>query len=127
MQIINETKRTVLASEARTANTHLRRFVGLIGRRRLMPGHGLVIEPCRSVHTFFMRFPIDVVYVDRTFTVMKVVPSLAPYRMSGTLGPAHAVIELPKGTAAQSGTEVGDVLALLPERPRSTWPASPSP
>jgi len=112
LQVVNVTKGTVLANEAEMATTFWRRFVGLMGRRRLEPGHGLVIEPCRSVHTFFMRFPIDVVYIDRTSIVVKVVPGLAPYRMSATLGPAHAVIELPKGAIDQSRTEAGDVLAL---------------
>ncbi len=112
MRIVNGTRSTTLASEAEAATTFWRRLVGLLGRRSLAPGQGLLLQPCRSVHTAFMRFPIDVVYVDRSHTVVKVVPCLAPFRLSAAGGGAHTVIELPCGTVAESRTAVGDSLAL---------------
>ncbi len=110
MRVVNRTRGTVLASEALTARTSWRRLVGLLGRRSFVPGEGLVIEPCRSVHTALMRFAIDVVYVDRRLQVVKVIHDLRPYRMSAALAAAHAAIELPSGTATLSRTAVGDVL-----------------
>ena len=112
MRIVNGTRSTTLASEAEAATTFWRRLVGLLGRRSLAPGQGLVLQPCRSVHTAFMRFPIDVVYVDRSLRVVKVVGCLAPFRVSAAFAAAHAVIELPCGTVAESGTVVGDSLTL---------------
>jgi hypothetical protein len=89
-------------------------MVGLLGRRSLQPGEGLIIEPCKSVHTAFMRFAIDVVYFDRSWRVTKVVPALRPFRLSGALRAGHAVIELPSGTIEETGTQPGDRLELRP-------------
>ncbi len=86
--------------------------MGLLGRASLLHGDALVIEPCRSVHTAFMRFAIDVVMVDRSLRVVKVVSGLKPFRVSGALRSADAVVELPGGTIVETGTEVGDQLAF---------------
>lgn len=112
MRIVNGTRSTTLASEAEAATTFWRRLVGLLGRRSFAPGQGLVLQPCRSVHTAFMRFPIDVVYVDRSLKVVKVVECLAPFRMSMAPSGTRAAIELPCETVTQSGTVVGDSLTL---------------
>jgi uncharacterized membrane protein (UPF0127 family) len=112
MRIRNVTRDTELASEARAARRFWPRLVGLLGRTSLRPGEGLVIEPCKSVHTAFMRFAIDVVTVDRSGKVVKLVSGLKPFRISGTLRAAHAVVELPSGTIADSGTAVGDQIAF---------------
>ncbi len=73
-----------------------------------------MIEPCRSVHTAFMRFAIDVITVDDVGRVVKLVSDLKPFRISGILRHAHAVVELPAGTIAESRTAVGDELAFEP-------------
>jgi uncharacterized membrane protein (UPF0127 family) len=99
-----------LASEARRADSYWSRLVGLLGRSRLRPGEALVLEPCSSVHTAFMRFSIDVLYVDKSGRVVKVVPNLKPFRASGVLRGARSVIELPKGTVASTATSPGDQL-----------------
>lgn len=88
------------------------RLVGLLGRASLLHGDALVIEPCRSVHTAFMRFAIDVVMVDRSRRVVKVVSGLKPFRVGGILRSARAVVELPSGTIAETGTEAGDQLVF---------------
>ena len=86
---------------------------GLMGREGLPPGSGLVIAPSNSVHTFFMRFPIDVVFVRRDGEVVKVRHAVQPWRVTGALG-AFAVIELPAGTAATAELGPGDRLAVRP-------------
>ena len=69
------------------------------------------IVPCESVHTFFMKFPIDLVYIDRKNKVRKVRHAVGPWKLSACLT-AHSIIELPAGTARSTETQVGDVLAL---------------
>ncbi|OGO51429.1 MAG: hypothetical protein A2148_11870 [Chloroflexi bacterium RBG_16_68_14] len=114
MRIRNSTRSTQLASDARPARGFWSRLVGLLGRASLQPGEALVLDPCNSVHTVFMRFPIDVVYVDRSRQVLKVVPDLKPFRVSGVLRGVCAVIELPSGTIANTGTAPGDQLVFEP-------------
>jgi len=112
VRIHNRTRGTQLASEARSARTYWSRLVGLLGRSSLRPGEALVLDPCSSVHTAFMRFAIDVVYVDRSRQVLKVCPGLKPFRLSGVLRPGCSVIELPGGTIASTGTALGDQLVF---------------
>lgn len=88
------------------------RLVGLLGRGSLPPGEGLVIDPCSSVHTAFMRFAIDVLYVSRDGEVLKIVPNMKPFRASAMARARCYVIELPTGTAAETSTAVGDELEL---------------
>jgi uncharacterized membrane protein (UPF0127 family) len=84
---------------------------GLLGRTSLEPGSGMLIDAAPSVHMFFMRFPIDVVFLDRDWTVLRVVHALKPWRVAGARR-AVAALELPAGTAAQAGLTGGDVLVL---------------
>ncbi|MDP3768560.1 MAG: DUF192 domain-containing protein [Dehalococcoidia bacterium] len=112
MRILNVTRGTELAREARAARGLVSRTVGLLGRSSLQPGEGLVLEPCSSVHTAFMRFPIDVVYVSRDGQVVKVCPDVKPFRLSAALRGARSVLELPTGTIRSTGTLPGDRLAF---------------
>ena len=75
------------------ADTFLSRAVGLLGRKTLPPGHGLLIRPCASIHTAFMRFPIDVAFLDRQGRVVKVIRNLPPWRMASGGRSACAVLE----------------------------------
>jgi len=84
---------------------------GLLGRDGLDPGAGMLIDRAGSVHMFFMRFPIDVVFLDRDWRVVGVRHGLRPWRMAAARR-AVAALELPAGTAAAAGIEAGDVLAL---------------
>ena len=109
----NLTRGTVLADRAEVADTFARRLRGLLGRRGLAPGTGLVIRPAAAVHTFFMRFPIDVVHVDRGGRVLRLTPGLQRGRVSAAAG-GYAVVELPAGTIDATGTRPGDVLRFDP-------------
>jgi uncharacterized membrane protein (UPF0127 family) len=84
---------------------------GLLGRDGLEPGTGMLIDRAGSVHMFFMRFPIDVVFVDRDRKVVGIRHGLRPWRVAGARR-AVAALELPAGAAAEAGIEEGDVLAL---------------
>ena len=107
----NQTRNTVLAETADLADTSEKRRTGLLKHERLGPGEGLWIVPCESVHTFFMKFPIDLVYLDKRRKVRKVRNAVQPWRLSACLR-AHSVLELPAGVAERSGTRVGDELAV---------------
>jgi uncharacterized membrane protein (UPF0127 family) len=89
------------------ANTMLPRMRGLLGQRSLPAGEGLLIRPAPSVHTFFMRFPIDVVFVSRAGEVLKVSADVGPWRARSCRG-AYAVLELAAGEAERRGVTVGD-------------------
>ncbi|MGC8881606.1 MAG: DUF192 domain-containing protein [Bryobacteraceae bacterium] len=109
LRILNRTRGTVLATRAETAGDSGSRRRGLLGRTSLDEGEGLWIVPCEAVHCFFMKFTIDVVFLDRAKRVVKVRPSLRPWRISGSLR-AHSVLELPEGTIRATGTRPGDEL-----------------
>jgi uncharacterized membrane protein (UPF0127 family) len=97
------------------ADTPVARMKGLLGRRSLDPGEGLLLRPAGSVHTAFMRFPIDVVFLDRELRVLRVEPSVSPWRLVAQRG-AKAVLELPAGAARRRGLKPGMVLGALERR-----------
>jgi uncharacterized protein len=109
-QAFNLTRRLFLASDVAVADTHWSRLVGLIRRREndFRNGSGLWIRPCRGVHTLGMQFPIDVVYLDREGNVVHLERSLRPWRFAPVRLEAASVLELPAGTLASTGTEIGD-------------------
>lgn len=109
IKISNLTRQTVLAENAEIAKTSAARQKGLLGRTGLPEGGGLWIVPCESVHTFFMKFPIDLVYIDRKHIVKKVRRNVRPWRISACLT-AHSIIELPVGAIHRSRTTPGDKL-----------------
>lgn len=115
LQISNLTRQTELAARAETANTAKTRNKGLLGRHGLLAGEGLWILPCQSVHTFFMKFPIDLVYIDRHKKVKKVRSNVGPWRLSACLS-AHSILELPAGVVQATRTTRGDQLVFSPAR-----------
>ncbi|HVI07581.1 MAG TPA: DUF192 domain-containing protein [Candidatus Binatia bacterium] len=108
----NQTRQAFLATSVAPAHTHLSRLRGLIGKSAddFGNGCGLWIRPCRGVHTLAMRFPIDVVYLDRAGQVVHVERNLQPWRFSPIRLNANSVLELPSHTVARTGTEIGDVI-----------------
>jgi len=113
LQVVNLTRQTVLADRLEVADHGANRRKGLLGRDGLSPGEGLWIKPCEAVHTFCMRFAIDLVYLDRKNRIRKVRSGVRPWRMSACLT-AHSVIELPSGTVQATQTQAGDRLEFSP-------------
>jgi hypothetical protein len=113
LRVINVTRSTELASEAEVAKSGGKRSKGLLGRRGLSAGEGLWILPCEAIHTFFMQFAIDLVYLDRRNHIKKVVSNVPPWRMSACLS-AHSVLELPTGTVQSSQSRPGDLVEFTP-------------
>ena len=108
----NVTRSVVLADSAGVADTSAKRRTGLLKHERLEAGQGLWIVPCEGVHTFGMKFPIDVLFLNRKRRVLKIRENMVVRRISLCLW-AHSVLELPAGTVKASGTEKGDRLELV--------------
>lgn len=111
-RVTNETKGTTLAERSQKATNWARRGVGLIGRKGLPPGGGLIIEPSNAIVTFFMRFPIDVLFVSRENQVCEILRAIPPWRASKMVRAARLVVELPAGTVDSTQTEAGDRLRI---------------
>jgi len=107
----NQTRNTVLGRSVDMADSSSKRRTGLLKHERLEPGEGLWIVPCESVHTFFMKFPIDLVYLDKRRRVRKVRKAVPAWRLSACLT-AHSILELPAGTIEETGTQAGDVIEI---------------
>lgn len=103
----------VVCQRCAVADGPLTRMRGLLGRSQLGAGEGLLLKPASSVHTFFMRFPIDVVFIDREGHVTRVIRALRPWRVAGSRK-ARAVLELPAGACARDEITPGSCLRLTP-------------
>lgn len=112
MKIINKTKNTILAEEVIIADTPFARFKGLLGRKELEKGKALILNPCNSIHTFFMQFTIDVLFVDKNNCVVKAVSNIKPGRMTPIYFKAAFVVELPAGTIGNTQTSPGNTLLI---------------
>jgi uncharacterized protein len=113
---MNDRTRAAVALDVDIAATRAARRRGLLGRDSLAPTEGLMLAPCKAVHTVGMRFPIDVVFIDGDGKAVRVVRELAPWRIAMSAR-ARAVIELAAGTAKASDIQVGDMLYLAPAPP----------
>ncbi len=112
MHRVTTTDGGLLLDRLRFARTIRTRTKGLLGRRELAPGEGLAFRE-KSIHMFFMRMSLDIVFCDEDLRVVKVVPDLAPWRMAGC-AQARYVLEIGPGEARRLAIEAGTVLAVEP-------------
>jgi hypothetical protein len=122
----NVSRGTLLGDGVQVASSALDRTVGLLRTGELRPGEGLWIERAPSIHMFFMKYPIDAVFVDKDLRVTKVVANLKPWRVVWWARGARDCLELRAGAAAESGTQVGDQLRIA-EAPAQTSRAIANP
>jgi len=113
MRLINKTKNIILAEDVLIANTLFRRIKGLLGVKKFSPNQAIILEPCNSVHTFFMHFSIDVIFVDRNYKVIKVLSKLSPNRITPIYWYSRKVIELSAGRLDLINIRIKDQLQLL--------------
>jgi uncharacterized protein len=113
MKVVNKSKMTSLADKAIVAHSLLKRIIGLMDRKTLEKGEALIICPCKSIHTFFMRFPIDVVFVDKKDSIIKTISCLKPFRLTRAYWFSKSVIELPAGAISSTNTRQGDILQII--------------
>jgi uncharacterized membrane protein (UPF0127 family) len=107
----NHTRQQIVAERLEAAIDSPSRRKGLLGRSGLAAGAGLVLAPCRGIHTAFMQFPIDVIFVRRDGSIARVIERLQPWRV-GVSPFAYATVELPAGTVHHTATRAGDILQL---------------
>jgi uncharacterized protein len=110
VRVTNTTRGEVLASSAELADNYWTRFMGLMGRRELPAGTGLVLKPGGGIHMWFMRIPLDVIHVDKADRVTHVLRGIKPWRLGPFFVGGKLAIELPVGAAA--GTQVGDQIDI---------------
>jgi uncharacterized membrane protein (UPF0127 family) len=112
MRIVNTTRDTVIADSARRTANFFERGKGLMLADPLPAGGGLVIDPCNSVHMFFMRYPLDIIFLDKAGKVVFMYHGIKPWRMGRVVRGAKLAIELPEGAIGKSGTQLGDALVM---------------
>lgn len=112
--LINLSNNQILASKMGQAYTFLRRLKGLMFTKDLPTDCALHIRPCRSVHTFFMNYSIDVLYLNANYKIVAIDEQLCPGKVGKMYAEAVSVIELPAGTARRTDTQIGHVVQLLP-------------
>jgi uncharacterized membrane protein (UPF0127 family) len=110
-EVINQDNKAILVSKLYIAQTFWPRLKGLLGTSELAAGNGLLIHPCSSIHTFGMKYPIDVIFLSSELEVLRVIDSISAMRAACCLGSAMA-LELPAGTAAKAHTLAGHHLTI---------------
>jgi hypothetical protein len=110
IEVRDRTSGTTIGTRITVADTSLTRLVGLLGRKHLEPGCGLLIKPSCGVHTFGMLFSIDAIALDRGLRVLKLWPGLAPFRVTSLQRKAHCILELPAGQITRCRILAGDQL-----------------
>ena len=112
LRLVHVDSGRVLAERLERPRSFLGRGLGLMFRRRLPAAHGIWIMPCSGIHTFFMRFPIDVLFLDRSQRIVRVYPGLGRWRLVPLVWRAHSVVELPAGTVDGLRLRPGDQLSI---------------
>ena len=112
MAIVNATRNTIIALKINLADNPLSRLVGLLKKSSLPKDGALVITPANCIHSFFMRFNIDLIFLDKQNKVVGVVENLKPFRVTRIFFRAHSVIELPAGRISETGTSLQDEISI---------------
>lgn len=112
MQIVNLSRQTVIANKVNIADSFRKRLLGLMTRKSYAYGEGLVLKPCNSVHSFFMKFAIDVIFIDKEFKVLHILEDMRPNHFGPIIKGAYMAIEVPSGIVPWTETQIGDKLAL---------------
>ena len=112
MRVINISKNTLLADKAEITNTLLKRLIGLLNRKSLNKGEALILLPCNCIHSLFMRFTFDVIFLDKARKVIEAVSLFKPFRLSPIYFKAKLAIELPANTLHLTQTQPGDIIQI---------------
>jgi len=103
----------IIADKAKKADTFFKRLKGLMFRKGLEKGEALIIEPCKSIHMFFMYFPVDAIFLDENNRVVKVYENLRPPSITGIIKNASRVVEVAEGVVKNTNTRFGDLLEII--------------
>ncbi|MDP5274488.1 DUF192 domain-containing protein [Chengkuizengella axinellae] len=108
MKVINQGNDVVIAEQVRFAHTFFSRFIGLMFKKHIFRDGALHILPCSQIHTFFMKFPIDVVYLNSDYEVVGIEENLSPWKIGGKFKQVKSIIELSSGAVVKTGLKIGD-------------------
>ncbi len=109
---INTATGQIIANKVKIAQNFKDRSVGLLNRASLGSDEGLLIKPCNSIHTFFMKFPIDVVFLSKSGIVVKIASNIKPWRMAGTMVAGFMALELSAGKSYSAGIKLGQMIEI---------------
>lgn len=123
MRIINRTRSTLVGSRVQVADTWWGRLRGYLGRGEPQPGEGILLIPCKAVHTCGMRYDLDIIFLDNKGRILDLVSRMRPWRSTKRIAGARYVLEVPAGTVEETGTQVGDLLSWQLDRPTIPHPA----
>lgn len=110
--LYNETKKITVADDLKIAKTFKERFWGLMFKRRIAGNEGLMLLGCNAIHTCFMRFAIDVVFMDINYKVIAIKKKIKPWKFCSFVRKAYITVELPEGTVDKKNISIGDILIL---------------
>jgi uncharacterized protein len=113
MKAVNLSNGAEIANEITAAHHFFKRLKGLMFSKSLPEGHGLHIQPCRSIHTFFMNYSIDVLYLNKEFEIVGINEKFEPSKVGQVYKHGYSVLEIPAGTLQKTGTKVGHKIKLL--------------
>lgn len=113
MKVINLTRNTVIANDVKIAKSFFTRFKGLLGRKSLGKDEALILTNCNSIHMFFMRFSIDLIFVDKKNCVVELIKNIKPWAITPIYHKANFAIELSLGAIENSHTQLGDKLQII--------------
>ncbi len=113
LQLVNKTTGAVVVTDLAVAANLWQRTAGLLAMPPLRAGEGLLLKPCAGVHTWFMRYPIDLIFLDKHGKVLRTVENLQPFRIAGPLLRARTVVEMAPGTLRHVSVKPGDILSVV--------------
>ena len=113
MQVIISSTKRILVGNLMVADSIFKRMKGLLGKTSLASGSGLLLKPCKAVHTFGMKFAIDIVFLDKGNRVIKIIEALKPNRITAIYSNASTVLELSGGSTAEAQLSKGDYLEII--------------
>lgn len=113
LQLINKSKNNILVENLFLADSFWSRMKGLMGKKDLAENDGLLLVPCNSVHSMFMRFPIDLLFLDQNFTVIRIIERFKPWKATPIFRDCCQVVELKAGVALKKGVSIEDKLEII--------------
>lgn len=111
-RVINTKTGAIIAEKAKITKNFKERSIGLLNRKILEPGEALLIKPCNSIHTFFMRFPIDVAFLTKEGKVVGIVKDMAAWRFASCILEGYMTLEMPTGSIERCYIRIGDLLSF---------------
>lgn len=121
LQLINKSKKNIIVENLFLADSFWSRMKGLMGKKDLPEDEGLLLVPCNSVHSMFMRFPIDLLFLNRELRVIKIIDRFKPWKATPIIRDCYQVVELKAGVASKKGVTIKDELDIIKSDSR-LWP-----